>query len=513
MTSVRMSFVFAPEDEFKGGIGSKKWIAPPPGSYFSSTGTRQTSAIYTTGSKKWETTAYGAYSGTWDWTFMLDYHYLEPLMLAFDTVNDLKWVENPTYDAFIGVGNKFVFKKGKTGRVPSFTVRRKILHTVAGGDTDELVELYGCVVSTISFTRSATTSQYQVQMSGTYANEEMRLGELPKTDYQEYDGELVEYSCVSIGDSVDSTIDTANYVANTDSISISIQNNTNMVFNTCTPFATQYYEDRNQFQVSTSCYSTDPQAYKTRMYSGGFTNEKLKPLSKGLKPMEKMFITSFNGLVEDSEASSTGELLRNAYRDSDKSIMFEISKLVVKSMKWVNGDGSKLTDSLSSVDCKDVVLTITCKGDDQRFVKHTLESYGLDGELAKEYIFTSFEDSSVKYKIRKGENLSILATFELPVGQEIAEYGSVEDAINVKTKGYEFISANRADDTAAVHLNGLIQSPNIVDGIVGVLIVTKIVDNIPYIDISGAPGLIGDYYLAVANTKRKDLYAIRIRVY
>ncbi len=365
MTSVRMSFVFAPEREFKGGKKSDdKWIAPPPGSYFSSTGTRQTSTIYTTGSKKWETTAYGAYSGTWDWTFMLDYYYLEPFLLAFDKVfidnNDAPtvWGNDSTYDDY--KGSSFRFIKGQTGRVPSFTVRRKILHTVAGGDTDELVELYGCVVNTISFSRSASTSQYQVQMSGTYANEEMKLGTLDSTDYEPYEGELVEYSCIAIADKETDTLANATYVANTDSVSISIQNNTNMVYNTCTPFATQYYEDRNQFQISTSCYSTDPQAYKTRMYSGGHTNEKLKPMSKGLKPMEKMFIASFNGTIDptDKDLEVTGSRLNTAFASSKNSILFEASKLVVKSMKWVNGDGSKLTDSLSSTDCKDIAFTV-----------------------------------------------------------------------------------------------------------------------------------------------------------
>lgn len=367
-----MSFVFAPERKFKGGKHTDdKWIAPPSGSYFSSTGTRQTSAIYTTGSKKWETTAYGAYSGTWDWTFMLDYYYLEPFLLAFDKVyiddNETPkvWGESSTYGDYNG--STFKFMKGQTGRVPSFTVRRKILHTVAGGDTDELVELYGCVVNTISFSRSASTSQYQVQMSGTYANEEMKLGTLPETDYKEYNGELVEYSCVAVADDADSEIDGATYIANTDSISVSIQNNTNMVFNTCTPFATQYYEDRNQFQISTSCYSTDPQAYKTRMYSGGFTNEKLKPMSKGLKPMEKMYIISFNGEVDEDKVS-------DAYNNSECSVCFEATKLVVKSMKWVNGDGSKLTDSLSSVDCKDITLTIKRGGTETSLIKNTIDN-------------------------------------------------------------------------------------------------------------------------------------------
>lgn len=370
-----MSFVFAPERKFKDGKDEgDMWIAPPPGSYFSSTATRQTTSVYTTGSKKWETTAYGAFSGTWDWTFMLDYHYLEPLLLAFDTVNGKKWAGSAGYGDFSG--DTFVFKKERTGRVPSFTVRRKILHRIAGGDTDEMVELKGCVVSNISFSRSASTSQYQVQMSGTYANETMILGNLDATDYKEYSGQLVEYSCVSLSDNTtkDSFLN-SKYVANTDSVSISIQNNANMIFNTCVPFAGQYYEDRNQFQISTSCYSTDPEVYKTRMYSGGVDNSKTAPMSRGLKPLEKMFVLSFD-ISCDHEAlvgHPASDRLVQAYLRAEHYVLFDISKVVIKSMKWVNGDGSKLTDSLTSTDCRDISLTVKRKLSGTLF-NNTIES-------------------------------------------------------------------------------------------------------------------------------------------
>jgi hypothetical protein len=506
MTSVRMSFVFAPEDEFKKGIGSKDWIAPPSGSYFSSTGTRQTSAIYTTGSKKWETTAYGAYSGTWDWTFMLDYHYLEPLMLAFDTVNGKKWIENPSYDKFTSDDHTFVFKKDKTGRVPSFTVRRKILHTVAGGDKDELVELYGCVVNTISFSRSASTSQYQVQMSGTYANEEMTLGDLGETDYQSYNGELVEYSCVAVADSADSKIDGATYIANTDSVSVSIQNNTNMVFNTCTPFATQYYEDRNQFQISTSCYSTDPQAYKTRMYSGGFTNEKLKPMSKGLKPMEKMYIISFNGEVDEDKVS-------DAYNNSECSVCFEATKLVVKSMKWVNGDGSKLTDSLSSVDCRDITLTIKCDegGDSTSLFKNTMESYTPKKEDTKGYVFKSSIVTDASFMLYRSTTVPVIGTVTLVQEKDVTDG---EDSPNEKmvalSSGYVFMKGTTEDVTKATSLDGLVVEPNITDTVPGLTIEQR-KDPI-YIDISGEPTQIGNYYLFVFNPTTKRKGAIKLSV-
>jgi hypothetical protein len=379
MTSVRMSFVFAPEKEFKKGKSLNKWIAPPPGSYFSSTASRQTSPIYSTGSKMWDTTAYGQYAGSWDWTFMLDYQYLEPLVLAFDGVsindgNEIKWEykseEGYGYNAYIGSEsdhNDFLFLKMNDSKPPSFTVRRKILHRIVGGPTDEMVELKGCVVNSISFSRSSSTSQYQVQMSGFYATEEMVLGELGETDYKKYDGQLVEYSCVLLTDrNYDRTpVGVEKYaVTNTDSVSVTISNGTTPVYNTCTPFAGQYYEDRVKFQISTSCYSTDPETYKTRMYSGGYDKTARKPLSKGSKPLSEMRIVTFDSEISSDYFDSAADAIIDAFTKSKNRLEFCAEELVIKSARWVNGDGSKLTDSISSTDCKNIYLRISreCKG-------------------------------------------------------------------------------------------------------------------------------------------------------
>lgn len=362
MTSVRMSHVFALEETFKGGLPEGgKWIAPPPGSYFTSTSGRQSTSIYTTGSKKWETTAYGGFSGTWEWTFMLDYNYLEPFMMVFDKINDITPGDTGFDSAKDGV---FTFTKESTGRAQSFCVQRKILNRIAGGSDDETTILKGCVVQTVSFARSATTSQYQVTMSGQYADEEIILGDLAKTDYKEYDGSLVEYSCVLINDLDNPAIETSSYVANTDSVSVSITNNISLVYNTCTPFPTQYYEDTCQFKINTSCYSVNPKVYKTRVYSGGFSNEKIKPMSKGLKPMRKMYIASYT-----SEYDGDGTI-PTVIRTSGKYLIFDIDKVVIDSMKWPNGDGSKLVDALSSTNCRSISMIV--KNGNEKLIINTL---------------------------------------------------------------------------------------------------------------------------------------------
>ena len=74
MSSIRQSFLISLEDSFGGGIGSgNEWIAPPPGAYFDSTDARQTTRVQSTGSKTWDTFAYGRMNGSWNMTFMLDY--------------------------------------------------------------------------------------------------------------------------------------------------------------------------------------------------------------------------------------------------------------------------------------------------------------------------------------------------------------------------------------------------------------------------------------------------------
>jgi hypothetical protein len=358
MTSVRQSIVFALEDKFRdGNKDGSKWYCPPPGTYFSSTSSRQASPIYSTGSKKWDAAAYGAFSGTWDWTFIMDYNYLEPFALAFDTY------EKGSITRGNQVCMKYTFSKENGKRPPSFAIRRKIMHRSVGGEKDETVILKGCVVNSISFARSASSSQYQVTMSGIYADEEMTNEDLTSTDYKKHVGNLVEYSCLSIGGE---GLLSSEIVANTDSVTIGISNNVSLINNTCTPFAKAYHDDRTAFQVSTSCYSTDPRTYKKRVYSGGKNNTADKPWSKGLLPLDKMYLSSFS---YDPRTVAAGEAplkeLQEMYDASDHSVLFTISNVVLRSMKWVNGDGSKLTDSLSSVDCQDISLEIVRKESEQ----------------------------------------------------------------------------------------------------------------------------------------------------
>ncbi len=365
MTSQRQSILFALEgvtsdgaDNFGNGKGyynsgttaspvytAHSWIAPPPGSYFSSTPSRSTSLIRTTGTRFWDTVTYGHFSGSWEWTFILDYNYLEPLVLAFDSY---------TPPSSNGV---HVFKKLNNTRVPSFSVRRKILNKMVGGSNDEAEDLLGCVCKSISFSKNSSNSQITVSMSGVYVNEKMLTGTLDATDYQEYSGNAAEWMCMFIG-----TASNDNYVANTDSMSISIGNNAYVNDNTCSPFSTSYGEGNVDFSFSTTCFSNTPERYKQRVYTGGKAPETIGasgseyygPLSKNLAPISLITLMTYNASARDS-----GTDIETAISSSTRKAEFAIDKCVIKSVPYQKGDGSKLQDQLSSVECRYLTLTVT----------------------------------------------------------------------------------------------------------------------------------------------------------
>ena len=366
MTGIRQSFVFSPETAgFGKGTNEtgEIWIAPPPGSFFASTTSVSTTRVNTAGNKRFDTVAYGARQGSWEWTFYLDYDYLEPFLFAFES-----------YTFEDGVHS---FTNLNSTRPKSFVVRRKIINdALAGGPTgsDELTELYGCVVRSVRFSKSAGRSETQVSLSGFYTDERMVKGTLDATDYQEYTGNLAEFMCMFIGD----TVSEENYVANTESLSLSVENNASPIYNTCTPIATQFYVGLLNYAFSTSCYSNDPSKYKQRVYSGGYDNTKVAPMLKGLKPIPTITLATYDGSMRlDSGGQVSTQSMQNAYNSSANSYTFTITDCVVKSMAWQKGDGSQLQDSLSSAECRDISFKVKSAGyetDINTAAKHRIES-------------------------------------------------------------------------------------------------------------------------------------------
>lgn len=366
MTGIRQSVVFCRERSYKAGKhDDDRWIAPPPGTFISTTHNRQVSKIMTEGNKTFDTLAFGQVSGSFEWTFVMDYDYLEPFFLAFEDVS---------YDS---TTKEYTFSKVNNKRLGSFCMRGKILNRMTGGTKDETRELYGCVVRALRFSKTGGASQINVTLTGFYADESIVLDDLDATDYQPYNGQLVEYSCMFIGDISDD-----NYVANTESISISIENSASTIYSVCSPISSEYHEGASAYTFGTTTYSNDPLKYKTRVYSGGYSNKPLRPMHKGLRPIPLINIASYNGElapvgtrydpdgVEDGDPKDDVLLDRfaAAYKESSKSARIVLDDTVIKSLTWQKGDGSKLQDQINSSEVRLISLvvknSITVKGED-----------------------------------------------------------------------------------------------------------------------------------------------------
>ena len=362
--------MFEAEDNFGKPNSTHHWIAPPPGSFINTTHNRSTTRVQSAGSKIWDTVAYGQLTGSWEWTFLLDYNYLEPLYFAFEGFSDNNAHTTHTYE------------KHNAKRVKSFTLRRKMLNRMAGGpdtaqeQSDEVEEVYGCVVRSISFSKASGTSQIQVRMTGFFVDEKMYLGDLEATDYKSYTGKLAEYFCMFVGGT---ELSNSHYVANTDSLEITIENNADPIYNTCSPFASQYYEGITNYSFSTSCYSNNPYNYKLRVYGGGTRvtpasevgspSRIARPLSKGLAPLNKIFLIAYDGSARSYDSGTPPEHtedyditeadIRNAYDRSTNKICIDITDCVIKSLTWPKGDGSRIMDNISSAECKTIKMDVT----------------------------------------------------------------------------------------------------------------------------------------------------------
>jgi hypothetical protein len=384
MTAIRKSVVFAPETTFGSGepdyahadglTQDKPYCQFPPGTFISHTGARQAQSVYTTGSKRRAGAVYGSFSGTWNISFPFDYNYLEPLTMIFEMTATAD-VTNDAFDPFTQLGTTSgtsypsgstlrFFRKDNSKRVKSFVIREKILNEMAGGSigSDEITTLKGCVAKSFNVTRSASGSQMNIEISGVYSDQKTELGSLDATDYDmstTMDG-LAQYSCMFMDGITDD-----DYVGDVDSHSFSIDNNANLVYNTCTPIAKQYYEGQTNVSWNAQTYSNDPaKKFKLRPNSGGYKGSDwpvLQPLGKGLKPMTYATWATYSTSLRDQPAGSTIDTYKEAIQASDHSFVACAKNSTVKSMTWQKGDGSKMMDSLSSVECDEIRLRIVNK--------------------------------------------------------------------------------------------------------------------------------------------------------
>lgn len=351
---MRASAVWSIEDELGEGNPGTTWRAPPPGTFVSFTHSRNVSKITAEGTKVFETYSFGTMQGSWEWTFTLDYDYMDPFLLVFES--------------YAHSGGVHRFDKINYGRVPSFCMRVKVLNEMAGGPdgSDEIVEIRGCVCKSVSWSMSAGSSAMSVTMSGFYTDEKMYKGSIGTTDYSEYEGDLVEFSCLFVGEP-----ECGNYVANTDSLSLSIDNSAAAVYSVCTPFAKEYYEGQTQYSFGTSCYSNDPSNYKQRVYSGGYLNTSLYPQSKNLAPIPKLTVAAYSLAMKDGY----GDTVQECIEQSPKTATFTLTNVVIKSIAHQKGDGSKLQDQISSTDAQRITFEVkNTQGDLRTTIPHPVTS-------------------------------------------------------------------------------------------------------------------------------------------
>jgi len=360
MTSIRKSTVFSKEDELGKGKGSGyEWMPLPPGYKFSHTPSRSTTRIQSPGTKRFDNIAYGMFSGTWEMQFMLDWNYLEPLQMVYEAYMPEKISEGKY---------RHSFRKSDVGRVESYVFREAYNNKMAGGLEDEVIEIRGCVAKSITFSKAAGTSQTQVTISGFYVFSKNLIGSIEKTDYSGYKNvNLAEYMCLFIGELKDE-----NYVANTESLTISIDNSAESVYNTCSPFAGQYEEGISSYAFSTVALANDPRHYRLRLNSGGKDNTHYQPMSKGLAPIDEMHMISYS-----EEAVNHDDSRVRAFEGSDNRLNIIVDRCVIKSVPYQSGDGSKLEDSISSAECGEIYMEFITSRPTYRLTKdndHKLSS-------------------------------------------------------------------------------------------------------------------------------------------
>lgn len=327
--------------------GKPVFFTLPPGAWLSHTNEYSNESIFATGSKLRETAAYGNFKGSFTLNFVLDYEHTEVLDLIME---DQKITSSVVIDGTTYYNH--VWKKDNATRIPPFVIREKQLNRIAAGGPDEVIILKGCVAQSMKASRSQQTSKWDITLTGHFADMEVQLAELSMTDYTPYDSEVgpIQYSCMFMDGLTDS-----NYVRDVDQHSFSIDCGTSLVYNTCTPFATAYFEGQSTIQWDAQTFSNRPtEKFQLRPFSGGKDSQHLKPMAKGLAPMEKAYFVSYNLSMRDEGIDS----ITDAIAQSPYMIQVAFTDSTVATMEWPSGDGSKIMDVLNSVQCTSMEITI-----------------------------------------------------------------------------------------------------------------------------------------------------------
>lgn len=324
--SWRQSFVFARETEYGKGHDPEDmlgyWYQPPPASSFKYTYSREGRNLTQVGQRTWKEVAYGKVSGSWQWTFPLDYDYIEPFLFVYDTYS---FATNETTLGY------HTFSRTEEGIAPSFCVRVKTLHRAVGGAADQFDDLYGCMVTAMKISVSAGSSQVMVSLSGVFTDMATGVvgaatGILNSLDYTHRPNNAVRFACFQIEDEA---------VADVLSVSVQSKMNIDTAYSILNPIARARCDKGTSNLFSCSIFSKTPSVLRQRVYTGGH--------SAGRS-------TNWTGLAPIPQVSLTSE-------DGENRAEITVEEVVVRSMGF-NENDDLMTDTLDSVDCRNISLTI-----------------------------------------------------------------------------------------------------------------------------------------------------------
>lgn len=345
MTGVRQSVIVGEESDYGSGElkTGGKWFGLPPNFFLQATPTISTTELYSTGSKFFDTVDYGQFSGSWEISFAMDYEHLGLYSMVFDTHTS----ESTTNGRW-----KHTFTVTNGGKVPSFVMKGRILnHMTANGGSDEQFTLKGCVAKSIRFSRSSGAARTTVTISGFYQDEEVTLGAF-NPYFEEYDGRLVEFSCLFKGD-----VKEDNYMANVESITVGLDIGTSANYTVCRSTPVGYYSGKADIQLGMTAYANDFKRYRALVMGGGTETTNVdgttyKFMCKKKTPMPKMTVSSF------TECRTDDLNFEDAQTKSDRSVAFILEDVIMNSFTRQKGDGSRLIDQMSSSKCRKLTLEI-----------------------------------------------------------------------------------------------------------------------------------------------------------
>lgn len=371
MSELRQSYVIgleAPVDQggYAKGLGAdNKYIVPPPGTHFSFTLNASTTQITAAGSKTWEDIAYGQYTGSFEWRFVMSYKYLEPFILLFEGYKSAADATDNNGDTppFTLKHNlhHHTFRKLNNKRVPSFVVQQKILNRIAGGTEDQIIEHLGCVARNIRWSKASQDSKIDVTVTGFFADQCMYKGNLDATDYvaKNNGADLIEYLCAFADKGTSDTVN-AEYMKYVDSFNCSMENGVSGVYSICSPVAVNYAESRTSYQYGISMYAIVPKQLQQRLYSGGRHGMAYRPQIKNRQPMKEMHLYSYDKSCSDNRIDD----ITDAFTASEQKMEILLADAVVKTMTLPMADGSKIADNISSQECKMMSFDVVVENND-----------------------------------------------------------------------------------------------------------------------------------------------------